>query len=59
VKLRVSSNNIQEKNILFKYIILFCFIFLKDFAFFFFFFFSFCFVEVDFGVDSIWNKDSI
>jgi hypothetical protein len=50
VKSTASSNDIQKKNRVLKYIILFCFVFLKDFAFFssfssssFFFFFFFFF----------------
>jgi hypothetical protein len=62
VKSTASSNDIQKKNRVLKYIILFCFVFLKDFAFFSsfssssFFFFFFFFVEVEFGVDSIWEQ---
>jgi hypothetical protein len=51
VKSRASSSDIQEKNRVLNYIILFYFVFLKDYAFFFFFF---GFVKVEFDIDSVW-----
>jgi hypothetical protein len=69
VKSTASSNDIQKKNRVLKYIILFCFVFLKDFAFFssfssssFFFFFFFLWrlnLALIQSGNKDFNKDSI